>query len=102
LFKYQVASIKTLEKQEIRGKKKEPRGRLQFLCGSAPLREKKEKKNGSQRHKVAKASGSQTERTAISLRLGAFARIKIRRGGLFWERISYHNELSLISCLLAL
>ena len=51
------------------------------LRGETPLcllgERKKKKKNGSQRRKVAKASGSQTKRTSISWRLGTFARKKI-------------------------
>ena len=45
----------------------------QFLCGFA-----RRKKYGAQRRKDAKASGSQTERTTISLRLSAAAEGKNR------------------------
>ena len=66
-----------------------PRG-PQFLCAFAILREEKILLGGRvrrpailrgrlQRRQAAKASGSQTEPTTISLRLCAFARIKKKK-----------------------
>ena len=73
--------------------------------GRQALREEKRKKEWlakTQRRKGLRKSNQEDHYFFASWRLCANKKEKIRRGGLFWKRISYHNELSLISCLLAL
>lgn len=79
----------------------EPGTKYQVQCAQpAECRQVARAKTQEARHK------SQETRAELpsfaSWRLCANKKEKIRRGGPFWKRISYHNELSLISCLLSL